>query len=68
MSEATFVQTLKSNFSHVLIYEDAALQEKGRACIPLDDLRRRAEESLQSANVATPGFALSTTYHANCVV
>uniref|UniRef100_UPI00358FAF0F peptide-N(4)-(N-acetyl-beta- glucosaminyl)asparagine amidase isoform X2 n=1 Tax=Myxine glutinosa TaxID=7769 RepID=UPI00358FAF0F len=54
MSEATFVQTLKSNFKHVLIYEDAALQEKGRACIPLDDLRRQAEESLQSANVATP--------------
>ncbi len=45
----TFFRKVKSSFDHVLMYEDPQLQEKARTCIPLPQLREKAERKLKSA-------------------
>ncbi|XP_029445300.1 peptide-N(4)-(N-acetyl-beta-glucosaminyl)asparagine amidase isoform X2 [Rhinatrema bivittatum] len=48
-SEATFFKTLQSNFQHVLVYENPALQKKALTIIPIQELKRRAEQKLTQA-------------------
>ncbi|XP_007893698.1 peptide-N(4)-(N-acetyl-beta-glucosaminyl)asparagine amidase isoform X2 [Callorhinchus milii] len=45
-SELSFLRTLSSNFQRVLMYENPALQQKALACIPTNEMRKRAEEKL----------------------
>lgn len=39
---------LKNSFDHVKLYEDKALQEQARTCIPLEELQREARRELAS--------------------
>ncbi|KAH0627320.1 hypothetical protein JD844_002881 [Phrynosoma platyrhinos] len=45
-TESLFLKTLQSNFMHVMIYENPALQKKALACIPIQELRKKAQEKL----------------------
>ncbi|MBN3325671.1 NGLY1 amidase, partial [Atractosteus spatula] len=54
-SRMTFFRTLQSNFQHVMLYEDVALQQKALAHIPAERLWMAAKEKLQEAQEADPG-------------
>lgn len=58
LSTMSFLTTLQSNFQHVLVYENAGLQEKARSCLPHQQLRSSARERLQQAKQADPGCNL----------
>ncbi|XP_042330923.1 peptide-N(4)-(N-acetyl-beta-glucosaminyl)asparagine amidase isoform X2 [Sceloporus undulatus] len=45
-TESLFLKTLQSNFMHIMIYENPALQKKALACIPIQELRKKAREKL----------------------
>ncbi|XP_078460267.1 peptide-N(4)-(N-acetyl-beta-glucosaminyl)asparagine amidase isoform X1 [Lampetra fluviatilis] len=47
-SERQMLETLRSSFSHVLLYELADVQAQARACIPVEELHKRALEKLQA--------------------
>ncbi|XP_060637885.2 peptide-N(4)-(N-acetyl-beta-glucosaminyl)asparagine amidase [Anolis sagrei] len=47
--ESLFLKTLQSNFMHVMKYETPALQKKALACIPLQELKKKAQEKLIQA-------------------
>ncbi|XP_008117467.1 peptide-N(4)-(N-acetyl-beta-glucosaminyl)asparagine amidase [Anolis carolinensis] len=47
--ESLFLKTLQSNFMHVMKYEMPALQKKALACIPLQELKKKAQEKLIQA-------------------
>lgn len=48
----TFLRTLQSNFQHVLVYENPAMQQKALGCIPHARLRSQAQQRLQQAQRA----------------
>lgn len=58
LSTMSFLTTLQSNFEHVLMYENAALQEKARSSIPHQQFRSSAREKLQQAKQVDPGCNL----------
>lgn len=43
-----FLQRLSSNSRHVFKYENAELQDKAKACVPLTDLLVRAQQNCSS--------------------
>ncbi|KAF7238266.1 Peptide-N(4)-(N-acetyl-beta-glucosaminyl)asparagine amidase [Varanus komodoensis] len=45
-TESIFLKTLQSNFLHVMVYENPVLQRKVLACIPIQQLRKKAQEKL----------------------
>ncbi|XP_062984204.1 peptide-N(4)-(N-acetyl-beta-glucosaminyl)asparagine amidase isoform X2 [Elgaria multicarinata webbii] len=45
-TESIFLKTLQSNFLHVMFYENPVLQKKALACIPIQELRKKAQEKL----------------------
>ncbi|XP_048084866.1 LOW QUALITY PROTEIN: peptide-N(4)-(N-acetyl-beta-glucosaminyl)asparagine amidase [Alosa alosa] len=57
-SSMAFFRTLQSNFQHVLVYENAALQQKALRCIPHTQLRSRAQHRLQQAQLADTDCSL----------
>ncbi|XP_072431337.1 peptide-N(4)-(N-acetyl-beta-glucosaminyl)asparagine amidase isoform X2 [Chiloscyllium punctatum] len=48
-SSRSFLATLQTHFQDVLTYEDTTLQRKALACIPSQELRKRANEKLLHA-------------------
>uniref|UniRef100_A0A8D0H0Y6 Peptide-N(4)-(N-acetyl-beta-glucosaminyl)asparagine amidase n=1 Tax=Sphenodon punctatus TaxID=8508 RepID=A0A8D0H0Y6_SPHPU len=54
-AEAIFFTTLQSNFQHVLVYESSSLQKKAMACIPIQELKERAQEKLIQARKVNKG-------------
>ncbi|XP_068530497.1 peptide-N(4)-(N-acetyl-beta-glucosaminyl)asparagine amidase [Anas acuta] len=46
---ANFLKVLRSNFEHVLVYEDPSLQQKALASIPLQQLKGKAQKKLAQA-------------------
>ncbi|XP_069575274.1 peptide-N(4)-(N-acetyl-beta-glucosaminyl)asparagine amidase [Brachyistius frenatus] len=54
----SFFGTLKSNFQHVMMYENPELQEKARSCIPHQELSSAAQHKLKEAKDADPGCKL----------
>ncbi|XP_048414085.1 peptide-N(4)-(N-acetyl-beta-glucosaminyl)asparagine amidase [Stegostoma tigrinum] len=48
-SARSFLATLQTHFQDVLMYEDTALQRKALACIPSQELKKRANEKLLHA-------------------
>lgn len=48
-TETVFLKTLQSNFQHVMIYENPTLQKKALACIPIQELKKNAQEKLAKA-------------------
>ncbi|XP_060036425.1 peptide-N(4)-(N-acetyl-beta-glucosaminyl)asparagine amidase isoform X2 [Erinaceus europaeus] len=53
------LKVLQSNLQHVLVYENLALQEKALACIPVQELKRRAKEKLSRARKLDRGINVS---------
>ncbi|XP_015263723.1 PREDICTED: peptide-N(4)-(N-acetyl-beta-glucosaminyl)asparagine amidase isoform X1 [Gekko japonicus] len=53
--EPVFLKTLQSNFQHVMIYENPALQKKALACIPIWELKKKAQDSLTQARKVDGG-------------
>lgn len=51
--------TLQSNFQHVMVYENAGLQQKALSCVPHEQLCSRAKERLHKAREADPGESLT---------
>uniref|UniRef100_A0A8D0BWR9 Peptide-N(4)-(N-acetyl-beta-glucosaminyl)asparagine amidase n=1 Tax=Salvator merianae TaxID=96440 RepID=A0A8D0BWR9_SALMN len=49
-TESVFLKTLQSTFLHVMIYENPSLQKKALACIPVQELKKKAEEKLVQAH------------------
>ncbi|XP_072139264.1 peptide-N(4)-(N-acetyl-beta-glucosaminyl)asparagine amidase [Mobula birostris] len=54
-SAGNLLATLKTHFQEVLMYEDPKLQQKALACIPVRELRKRANGKLLSATKLDPG-------------
>lgn len=54
----SFFVTLQSNLQHVMLYENAELQEKARSAIPHQQLSSVAEHKLKEAREADPGEVL----------
>ncbi|KAM6452750.1 peptide-N(4)-(N-acetyl-beta-glucosaminyl)asparagine amidase isoform 1-T1 [Liasis olivaceus] len=48
-TESIFLKTLQSNFLHVMAYENPVLQKKALAYIPLQNLKKEAQEKLTQA-------------------
>ncbi|KAJ6666463.1 hypothetical protein lerEdw1_020186 [Lerista edwardsae] len=48
-TETVFLKTLQSNFQHVMVYENPTLQKKALACIPIQELKKNAQEKLAKA-------------------
>lgn len=57
-SSVTFLKTLQSNFQHVMVYENPALQQKALSCIPHVLLRAKAKERLKQASDADSACGL----------
>ncbi|KAG9335654.1 hypothetical protein JZ751_004305 [Albula glossodonta] len=53
-NSVSFFRTLQSNFQHVMVYENPALQQKALSCIPVTRLRDDAQRRLQQAQEADP--------------
>ncbi|XP_066571832.1 peptide-N(4)-(N-acetyl-beta-glucosaminyl)asparagine amidase isoform X2 [Amia ocellicauda] len=58
-SSMAFFRTLQSNFQHVMVYENPALQQKALSCIPVLQLQTAAQEKLQQAKEADPGCKMN---------
>uniref|UniRef100_A0AAY4EU34 Peptide-N(4)-(N-acetyl-beta-glucosaminyl)asparagine amidase n=1 Tax=Denticeps clupeoides TaxID=299321 RepID=A0AAY4EU34_9TELE len=54
-----FLRTLQSNFQHVLLFEEPALQQKALSCIPHLQLTTGAKERLTQARRADPQCSLA---------
>lgn len=54
----SFFVTLQSNLQHVMLYENAELQQKARSAIPRQQLSSAAEHKLKAAREADPGEVL----------
>lgn len=50
--QQTFFSKLKSNFDHVMVYEDPNIQAKARSCIPVEDLTTKALHNLDNIKVS----------------
>ena len=55
-SQRTFFQKVKSSFEHVLVYEDEALQEKARSCIPIEELKSVTESQIVDLGLSRSSF------------
>uniref|UniRef100_A0ACB8FUR9 Peptide-N(4)-(N-acetyl-beta-glucosaminyl)asparagine amidase n=3 Tax=Sphaerodactylus townsendi TaxID=933632 RepID=A0ACB8FUR9_9SAUR len=53
--EPIFLNTLQSNFQHVMIYENLGLQKKALACIPVSELKKKAQDSLAQSRKTDGG-------------
>lgn len=53
-SARSLLATLKTHFQQVLMYEDMRLQQKALACIPVEDLKKIANEKLLCATKLDP--------------
>uniref|UniRef100_A0A4W6FQ15 Peptide-N(4)-(N-acetyl-beta-glucosaminyl)asparagine amidase n=1 Tax=Lates calcarifer TaxID=8187 RepID=A0A4W6FQ15_LATCA len=51
----SFFVTLQSNFQHVMLYENPALQQKAKSHIPHQQLSSAAQHKLKQAKEADPG-------------
>ncbi|XP_069770107.1 peptide-N(4)-(N-acetyl-beta-glucosaminyl)asparagine amidase [Narcine bancroftii] len=58
-SASRLLATVKAHFQEVLMYEDTRLQQKALACIPIRELRERADEKLLSATKLDPGTTVN---------
>uniref|UniRef100_A0A4W6FP67 Peptide-N(4)-(N-acetyl-beta-glucosaminyl)asparagine amidase n=1 Tax=Lates calcarifer TaxID=8187 RepID=A0A4W6FP67_LATCA len=54
----SFFVTLQSNFQHVMLYENPALQQKAKSHIPHQQLSSAAQHKLKQAKEADPEFKL----------
>ncbi|XP_028926850.1 peptide-N(4)-(N-acetyl-beta-glucosaminyl)asparagine amidase [Ornithorhynchus anatinus] len=54
-ADSNLLQTLHSNFQHVLVYENLSLQKKALACIPVQELKMKCRENLARASQADAG-------------
>uniref|UniRef100_A0A3Q4AJW4 Peptide-N(4)-(N-acetyl-beta-glucosaminyl)asparagine amidase n=1 Tax=Mola mola TaxID=94237 RepID=A0A3Q4AJW4_MOLML len=54
----SFFVTLQSNLQHVMLYENAELQQKARSAIPSQQLSSAAEHKLKEAREADPACKL----------
>lgn len=50
-----FLLTLRSNYKHVMVYEDLELQQKARNQLPYEELSSAAVEKLERAKASDPG-------------
>ncbi|XP_074840540.1 peptide-N(4)-(N-acetyl-beta-glucosaminyl)asparagine amidase [Carettochelys insculpta] len=53
--ETIFFKTLQSNFQHVQVYENQSLQKKSLASIPVQELKKKAQEKLAQAKKVDRG-------------
>uniref|UniRef100_UPI00398F8418 peptide-N(4)-(N-acetyl-beta- glucosaminyl)asparagine amidase n=1 Tax=Pristiophorus japonicus TaxID=55135 RepID=UPI00398F8418 len=58
-AESSLLATLKTHFQDVLMYEDTTLQQKALACIPTQELSKRAEEKLLCATKLDSGATVN---------
>ncbi|XP_066484049.1 peptide-N(4)-(N-acetyl-beta-glucosaminyl)asparagine amidase [Tiliqua scincoides] len=58
-TETVFLKTLQSNFQHVMIYENPTLQKKALACIPIQELKKNAQEKLTKAREVDKAVVLN---------
>ncbi|XP_029977006.1 peptide-N(4)-(N-acetyl-beta-glucosaminyl)asparagine amidase isoform X1 [Salarias fasciatus] len=54
-SSMSFFVTLQSNFQHVMLYENAELQQKARSAMPHQEMSSAAQSKLEEARRADPG-------------
>ncbi|XP_067915959.1 peptide-N(4)-(N-acetyl-beta-glucosaminyl)asparagine amidase [Heterodontus francisci] len=59
LSEKSLLATLRTHFQDVLMYENTTLQQKALACIPTQELRKRADEKLSCATKLDSGATVN---------
>uniref|UniRef100_A0A8C6H8L5 Peptide-N(4)-(N-acetyl-beta-glucosaminyl)asparagine amidase n=1 Tax=Mus spicilegus TaxID=10103 RepID=A0A8C6H8L5_MUSSI len=70
VGDSTILKVLQSNIQHVQLYENPVLQEKALTCIPVSELKRKAQEKLfrarkldKGTNVSDEDFLLLELLH-----
>ncbi|CAK6435699.1 unnamed protein product [Pipistrellus nathusii] len=58
-ADSIILKVLQANLQHVLAYENLALQQKALACIPVQQLKKRAQEKLSRARKLDKGTNFS---------
>nr|KAF6335546.1 N-glycanase 1 [Pipistrellus kuhlii] len=58
-ADSIILKVLQANLQHVLVYENLALQQKALACIPVQQLKKRAQEKLSRAKKLDKGTNFS---------
>nr|KAF6335544.1 N-glycanase 1 [Pipistrellus kuhlii] len=61
-ADSIILKVLQANLQHVLVYENLALQQKALACIPVQQLKKRAQEKLSRAKKLDKGSGFTSPF------